>query len=731
MTRKIVGFAAVGVVGMGALALACAPAHPAPSAPSPAATSAPEIAPTPALRRDTLVETLHGTPVADPYRWLEDGASPDVAAFTDRQNQRTRRFLDAIPGLSSLTADVRELLEVGYVNPPAVTVSGATRRYFYTKREGSQNQPTLYVRDGAKGSPKVLLDVSALSADGTTALDWWYPSWDGKRIAWGRSDSGSEESTLFVRDVDSGADLADRIPRTRHASLAWEPSGKAFFYSRYPEPGSVPPGDEKYFSRIYRHVLGEDAAKDALVFGEGRARTDIPVVAISPNGRWLTVQVHLGWDKSEIYLKDLSKGLAAPWTPVVEKVPALFEATPLDDKLYILTNDGASRYKLVSASYASPGRAGWKTVLAEGEDVLDNVTFLKQQIVAGFMHEASSRLERFGYDGKTRGSIALPGIGSARATGAWNDDEAFFSYASYVVPPTVRRIDLKDKDPRPEIWDSVGAKFVMNDVEVSRLWATSKDGTKVPMFVIAKKGLARDGKNAAILTGYGGFNASQTPSFNARALASVQHGAVWAVAVLRGGGEFGEAWHQAGMLDKKQNVFDDFAACAEALVAEKITEPGRLGMIGGSNGGLLVATTATQRPELFRAGLALVPLTDMVRFPRFLIAKLWVSEYGDPASAEDFRWLYAYSPYHHVKAGVRYPAMMFTTAQSDSRVDPLHARKMAAAMQEVAKDPERPVLLRVETKAGHGAGKPVTLLAQETADGLGFLLHELGLPLTR
>jgi prolyl oligopeptidase len=680
-------------------------------------------------RKMDLVETINGVEIRDPYRWLEDADSPEVHEWTARQNERTRAFVDAIPGRERLKEEGKELLEIGYVTAPSVRRSKAGMRYFHTKREGAQNQPTLFVRDGEAGKDRVLLDTSALSADGTTALDWWYPSWDGALVAWGRSDSGSEESVLHVRDVATGKDLPDRIDRTRHASLAWLPDGKSFYYSRYPEPGTVPAGDEKYSAKIYLHMLGQDPKQDKLVYADSRDKTFIPVVDTSPNGRWLILRVHMGWDKSEVYIRDLAKGDAGQFVPVAVGAHAVFEPIARNDRLFIQTNDGAPRYKLYAVSYDKPERAAWKEIIAEGKDVLNDVTILKNEIVASYMHEGASRIARFGLDGKAHADLLLPGIGSAGASGAWDGDEAFLSFTSYVVPYQVYRVDLRAPQPKLQMWDRVGAKFAVDDVEVQRLYATSKDGTKVPMFVIAKKGLVRDGKNPTVLYGYGGFNINLTPAFSARALTSVKHGAVWVMAILRGGGEFGEDWHRAGMLGNKQNVFDDFYACAEALVNEKITGPDHLGIVGGSNGGLLVAVAATQRPELFRVGLSLVPLTDMVRYQRFRIARLWIPEYGDPDKAEDFKWLYAYSPYHHVKEGVRYPAMLFTTAESDSRVDPMHARKMAARLEEVQHDPSRPILLRVETKAGHGAGKPVSKLADELADELSFLLHELGVTL--
>ncbi len=677
-------------------------------------------------RKMDLVENLHGMAVADPYRWLEDGESPEVRAWTDRENYTTRQILDAIPGREKLKTEALDLLQIGHVGAPAVrtTKTGASR-YFHTKREGAQNQPTLYVRDGVAGKDRVLLDVSSLSEDGTTSLDWWFPSRDGDLMAWGRSESGSEESTLYVRDVATGKELPDRIEHTRYASVAWMPDGKSFYYSRHPEPGSVPAGDEKYWKKIFLHVLGTDPKTDKLVY-ERQDKTDVPACMVTPNGRWLVIRVHMGWDKSEVFVKDLAKGESSPWVAIAEKIHAIFEPIGRNDRLYIQTNDGAPRYKLYAVDWEKPQRANWKELIPEGKDVLDEVAILKNEIVSTYMHDASTRVERFGLDGKSRGAIALPGIGTANLAGAWDGEEVFASFTSYVVPFQVLREDLRAPGAKLETWDRVGAKFSADDIDVQRLYATSKDGTKVPMFVIAKKGFERNGKNPTVLYGYGGFNVNQTPAFSARALTSVRHGAVWVTTILRGGGELGEDWHKAGMLEKKQNVFDDYHACAQKLFDEKITTPDKLGIVGGSNGGLLVATAVTQHPEMFRVGLSLVPLTDMIRYHRFRIAKLWIPEYGDPDKAADFRWLYAYSPYHHVKDGVRYPAMLFTTAESDSRVDPMHARKMTARMQEVQKDPTRPILVRVETKAGHGAGKPVSKVAEELADELSFLLHELG-----
>ena len=680
-------------------------------------------------RKSDVVDTIHGVRVPDPYRWLEDGDSEEVKKWTEAQNAATREKLDAIAGRDGLKKEITTLLQIGPVGAPAIRPSKAGIRYFHQKREGAQNQPSLYVREGHAGKDRVLIDVAALSSDGTTALDWWFPSWDGALVAWGKSESGSEESVLHVRDVVTGKDLTDRIDRTRHASVAWLPDGKSFYYSRYPEAGTVPAGEEKYHSKIYLHVIGQDPKNDKLVFGDGRDKTDIPQVMISPNGRWLVVRVHMGWDKSDVFVKDLHQPTGVAFKPVVTGVPALFEPSPENDRLYMMTNDGAPRYRLYEVDYARVEREKWKELVPEGKDVLTSFDVLKSEIVTTYLHDASSRVERFGLDGKAKGSIALPALGSASTTGISTSDELFVSFTSYTTPPQVLRGDMHN-GPAISIWDRVG-ELKDEGIEIQQLFATSKDGTKVPMFVIAKKGLKKTGKNPTVLYGYGGFNVNQTPAFSSRALASVRRGAVWATAILRGGGELGEDWHKGGMLEKKKNVFDDLYACAELLFKEKIAAPESLGVVGGSNGGLLVATAVTQRPEMFRVGLSLVPLTDMVRYHHFRIAKLWIPEYGDPDKPEHFKFLHAYSPYHHVENGTKYPSMLFTTAESDSRVDPMHARKMAARMQEAQGDGDRPILIRVETKAGHGAGKPVTKLADELSDELAFLLTELGVSLER
>jgi prolyl oligopeptidase len=679
-------------------------------------------------RKDDLVEWLHGIAVADPYRWLEEGDSAAVRAWDDAQNTQTRTWLERVPARDALRARIRDLLSVGHAGAPvARTTQQGTRRYFHARRDADQEQSVLVVREGVDGADRVLIDPAPLSADRTTAIDWWVPSRDGSRVAWGLSEGGTEQSTLRVRDVSAAEDLPDRIPFTRHASVAWLPDGETFYYTRYPEPGAVPAGDEKYHCRVFRHRLGDDPASDLVVFGEGRDKLDVPAVSASPDGRWLVVRVHMGWHKSELWLRDLTVQ-GAPWVALATGADALYEPTPLDDVLYVLTNDGAPRYRLFAVDYGGPARAAWREVLPEGRDVLTDVAVVggaregDRTLVAAYLHEASARIERFSADGVALGPVALPSLGSAVVSGAHDGADAFIAFTSFAAPWQVLRVA---PDGHVATWDRVGGAITLPEVRVSMLYATSKDGTRIPMFVIEREGTPRDGSSSAVLYGYGGFNIAQTPAFSARTLLTVERGGVWVVALLRGGGEFGEDWHRAGMLDRKQNVFDDLIACAEEIVRAGVTRPERLGVVGGSNGGLLVAAAVTQRPELFRAALCLVPLADMLRYHRFRIGRLWIAEYGDPDEAEAFAWIYPYSPYHHVRDGARYPSVLLATAESDSRVDPMHARKMTARLQAAQGEASRPILLRVEARAGHGAGKPVAKLVDELCDEMAFLFHEL------
>ena len=684
--------------------------------------------PYPPTKIEPVVEKIHGVEIVDPYRWLEDGASPAVKDWTAKQNVYTRSALDKLPGRDKIHARFETLLDIGSLSTP----EPAKGRYFYTKREGKQNQPILYVREGLHGKDRVLVDPNALDKEGTTALDWYFPSDDGTLLAYGLSANGSEQSTLRVRDVAGGKDLPDVIEQARACSLAWTPDAKGFYYTRYPTEGAVPKGDEKYHRRVFFHGLGGDPAKDREVFGEGRAKEDWPNVALSPDGRWLVVTVEQGWAKTEVYYADLhapADRRGPVFQPLVEKVDALFSVTPRNDRFYVQTNEKAPRSRVLVVDPKEPApHDKWKEILPEDKDVLEGFAVVGDVIAAQYMSQASSRLRLFGAAGKPLQEVPLPTLGTlAGLGGEWDGDELLFGFQSFTAPQTVYRLDLKKPaEAKAELWGRVEADVDFSQYEVEQVTYPSKDKTPVTMFLAHKKGVAMDGANPTLLYGYGGFNVSLTPSFGASRFLFLEQGGVLAIANLRGGGEYGEEWHQAGMLGKKQNVFDDFIAAAEWLVEHKVTNRDRLAIQGGSNGGLLMGAALTQRPELFRAVVCQVPLLDMLRYEKFQIARLWIPEYGSAEDPEQFKWLYAYSPYHHVKDGTAYPAVLIEAAESDSRVDPLHARKMAARLQ-AATSSDRPILLRLETKAGHGQGKPRAKVVEELTDVWSFLFSQLGM----
>lgn len=678
-------------------------------------------------RRDPIVETLFGTPVADPYRWLENATNPEVSAWIDRQNELTELTLRRVAARSVIRDRIAELLEIGTLSRPWVRrTAGGELRFFYTRREGKQNHPVLFVRDGISGPDRVLLDPNTLGGDeSTTALDWFVPSERGELLAYGLSERGTEDSTLYVLDVERGRRLPDVIPRTRHASIAWLPDASGFFYSRYPEPSTVPAGEERYHRKIYEHRIGDAPERDRLVFGEDLERTDFPNVSLSPDGRWMAVTVNRGFSENAIYLADRSLS-PLRFRLVTPPGRHLYYAVLRNDALYVMTNEGAPRYRLFAVDPERPQRERWRLLIAEhSEDTLDHFSVIGGEILVGYLHHAASRLERFDLTGKSRGPIPLPVLGSSSGfSGVHDGSDVFYGFESFAVPPEIRHLNLVNgNDVR---WQAVSAPRFDAEFRVEARSARSKDGTRVPYTLVYRRDLDLDsGDNPTLLYGYGGFNVNLLPSFTRSTYALLERGGVYVQANIRGGGELGEAWHRGGQLENKQNSFDDFIAVAEDLVATRVTRPERLAIHGRSNGGLLVAAAVTQRPDLFRAAVAGVPLTDMVRYPRFLIAKLWVPEYGSPDDPDGFRTLFAYSPYHNIRPNTAYPAVLVTTAESDTRVDPLHARKFVAALQH-ATSSDRPILLRTERAAGHGAGTPVKKLVSELADTFTFILAELG-----
>jgi prolyl oligopeptidase len=683
------------------------------------ATEATRTPAPPPTRREPVTEVLHGESITDPYRWLEDGDAPDVTAWTAAQNAHTEAWLAARPGRAAIGTRLAELLAIGSIGTPT-PVRG---RYLYQRREGTQNQPVLYVRDGVDGPDRVAVDPNALSAEGTTALDWYHPSPDGRLLAYGLSTDGSEHSTLHVLDLGTLAPLPDRIQRTRAADVAWLPDGRGFYYTRYPAPGEVPEGEEPYHRAVWFHRLGDDPAQDEPVF-KPALKEHWPGVSLSEDGRWLVVSVARTFDQTDLYLRDLAAG--GPLVAVAKDLPATYEGQVVRDTLYIRTNEGASTYRLYATDAAGPERAAWRELVPPRADaVLSSVSVTHDHLVLDYLERASARLVVTSLEGKGARPLDLPAIGSLFGLGSEPDGaELFYGFSSYTVPPSIYRVALATGERR--LWQRVEADIEPERFAVEQVTYPSRDGTPVSMFMVRRRDVARGAGAPCYLTGYGGFNISMTPAFARSLLLWLERGGIVAVPNLRGGGEYGEAWHQDGMLGRKQNTFDDFITAAEWLVRERWTTPARLAVAGGSNGGLLMGAVLTQRPDLFRAVVIQVPLLDMLRYHRFLIARLWIPEYGSPEVAEQYAWLRAYSPYHHVVDGTAYPAVLLATAESDTRVDPLHARKMAARLQ-AATSSGRPVLLRIEAKAGHGAGKPLAKVLEELTDTWTFIFDEVGL----
>jgi prolyl oligopeptidase len=632
----------------------------------------PEAAPE--AKITTVIDNYHGRQIADPYRWLEDSTSPDTQQFVAAQNAYTRSVLENIPGRDELRRRIERLLTIGRVASPRT----GGNNYFYERRDGRQNQAVVYVREGPNGKAlqkkdRALIDVNTLAPDGTIALDWWYPSEDGKYVVFGTSPNGSELSTLQVIETSTGKLRAEKIERTRAASVAWLPDSSGFYYTRYPRAGDVPSGEEMYNRRVFFHQLGSsgnaEGAQDPLIFpadGIELAPQHWPNVYLSNDGRWLLVDVSEGWTKTELYLKHLSlKELssidaAAPqgrFERVTTGGNFLYHAEVLDGQLYITSNEGAPRFRVFKVACAAPERANWQEIIPESDAVIEgHAAIIARKLFVHSIKNASSQLSLFHLDGKPVANVAMPALGSIFDLGGnWNSESGFFGFVSYAVPPTVFEVSLSGQTTE---WARVESGIDPARYQVEQLWFNSKDGTSVPMFVVSKKGLVKNGRNPTLLSGYGGFNVGRTPFFNRNVmLLLLEQGGVYVDVQLRGGNEFGEDWHRNGMLDKKQNVFDDFIAAAEHLIAENYTDAEHLAIQGGSNGGLLMGAALTQRPELFRAVVCQVPLLDMLRYQGFQIAKLWIPEYGSSDDPEQFEYLRAYSPYHHVRAGTRYPAV--------------------------------------------------------------------------
>ncbi|WP_414412316.1 prolyl oligopeptidase family serine peptidase [Synechococcus sp. O70.1] len=669
----------------------------------------------------TVVDIYHGQPVPDPYRWLEDLDSERTRAWVEAQNRLTFDYLQRIPARQRLLERLRQLWNYEKYSQPFKEGG----RYFYFKNDGLQNQSVLYTQESLEAEARVLLDPNTLSEDGTVALSGIAISRDGRYLAYGLSRSGSDWQEWKVRDIATGEDLPDHLRWIKFSGASWTPDGQGFFYSRYDEP---PPGREyesaNYFQKLYYHRLGTPQSEDLLVYHRPDQKEWGFAGGVTEDGNYLIISVWRGTDpKNLLFYKDLRD----PNLPVVELIRE-FEADYSfvgndGSRFWLLTDLDAPRRRLVAIDLDNPGQV--QEVIPEAEETLQGVSLINNQFVAFYLKDAHTQIKTFALDGTYLGEIPLPGLGSASGFGGKRyDTETFYTFTSFTTPPTIYRYDFTTG--RSTLFRQPQVDFDPQAYEVQQVFYPSKDGTRIPMFLVHRRGLARTGDHPTLLYGYGGFGISLTPSFSVGLVAWLEMGGVYAQPNLRGGGEYGEAWHQAGTKLNKQKVFDDFIAAAEWLVANGYTNPSKLAISGGSNGGLLVGACLTQRPDLFAAALPAVGVFDMLRFHKFTIGWAWISEYGSPEDPEEFKALYAYSPLHNLKPGTAYPATLITTADHDDRVVPAHSFKFAAALQ-AAQGGSQPILIRIDTKAGHGAGKPTTKLIEETADRWAFLVEVLGI----
>ena len=670
----------------------------------------------PVARKSDQVDDYHGTKVADPYRWLEDLDSAETAKWVAAENKLTFDFLNSIPQRAAIKERLTRLWNYEKFGVPIKEGS----RYFYTRNSGLQNQSVLYTVTSLEAEPRMILDPNTLSADGTVAVSGVQASPDGKLLAYSLSASGSDWQEWKVRDVQTTKDLSDQLKWVKFSSVSWIRDGKGFFYSRYDEPKADALKGANYFQKVYFHKLGTPQAEDVLVYERPDKQDWLFNGSVTEDGNYLMIAVYQGTDvKNRVYYKDL-KAKDAPVVKLLDDFDAAYTFIGNEGtRFWFQTDQQASRGKLIEIDVTKPARANWKVIVPESKETLQGATFVNHKFVLNYLKDAYTQVKVYDTAGKFVNEIALPGIGTADGFGGKaNDKETFYAFTGFTTPTTIYRYDFATG--KSTVFRQPKVEFNPNDYETKQVFYTSKDGTKVPMFITHKKGLKLDGSNPTYLYGYGGFNISLTPAFSVGNLVWMETGGVYAQPNLRGGGEYGEDWHQGGMKLKKQNVFDDFIAAAEWLIANKYTSTPKLAIGGGSNGGLLVGAAMTQRPDLFGAALPAVGVMDMLRFQKFTIGWAWVSDYGSAENAEDFKALYAYSPLHNIKPGTSYPPTMVITADHDDRVWPGHSFKFAAALQ-AAQAGDAPVLIRIETKAGHGAGKPTSKIIEEIADRWAFL----------
>jgi len=676
----------------------------------------------PAARKSDQVDDYHGTQVADPYRWLEDPDSEETKAWVKAQQEVTANYFADAPMRKEIQDRLTELWNYERFGLP----SERGGKYFFDRNDGLQNQSVIYVADSLNGEPRVLLDPNKLSEDGTVALSGTALSEDGKLLAYGLAASGSDWQEWKVRNVETGEDLADHLQWIKFSGASWTPDGAGFYYSRYDEPNEETKfTDTNYFQKLYFHKIGTPQSEDVLAYDRPDQKEWGFDGEVTEDGKYLIITVTRGTErKNQLFYKDLSQ----PDAKVVELLQgfdAKYEFIANDGAvLYVKTDLDAPRGRVVAIDLAKPDRGDWKEIVPQVDEVLDSASVVGDQLFANYLKDAYSQVQVYDLTGKHLRDVAFPGIGTAGGfRGQRDQDETFYAFTSFIQPTTIYRYDLKTGEST--VFRAPKTPFDPSKYKTRQVFYQSKDGTRVPMFITAKKGLKLDGQNPTLLYAYGGFDIALTPSYSVTTAAWLELGGVYALPNLRGGGEYGREWHEAGMKQRKQNVFDDFIGAAEYLISEGYTSRDKLAIYGGSNGGLLVGACMTQRPDLYGACIPAVGVMDMLRFHKFTIGWAWVPEYGSSDSAEEFKYLYAYSPLHNIKSGVQYPATMITTADHDDRVVPAHSFKFAATLQEAQAGAE-PTLIRIESKAGHGAGTPTSKRIELAADQLSFLAKELG-----
>ncbi len=683
----------------------------------------------PEARTMEQIDEYFGTPVHDPYRWMEDVDSPEVKKWVDAENALTRSYLADVPARDKIHARLMELNDYERFSAP-MTEAG---RYFYRRNSGLQNQAVLYWQEGPGGEPKVLLDPNTLAADGTVALDSISVSDDGKLMAYALAEAGSDVQKVHIKDVASGKNLPDIVDWVKFSGVSWKKDASGFFYSSF----GVPKNDAEratvlksatVFHKLYLHKLGTPQSADQIIFERPDDKEMLVNAGVSEDGRWLFIGQTKGHNNA-LSVKDLTK----PDAPIIKIAPvddARYEPiSAIGHEVWMMTTSDAPNGRMVKVDLEHPERPNWKTIVAEAAQPIDNAAIVHDTLILTYLVDAKSEVQFHKLDGTLDHKLELPGLGIAVMSGGKRTEtETFFTFTNYTTPPTVYRLDMKTF--ATSVWKRPKLVFDPAQYETKQVFTTSRDGTRVPLFITYKKGMKMDGSAPTILYGYGGFNISLGPAYASSRLAWMEMGGIYAEAILRGGGEYGERWHEAGTKLHKQNVFDDFIGCAEYLINNGYTSAKKLAINGGSNGGLLVGAVELQRPELFGAVLAQVGVMDMLRFDKFTIGYAWKSDYGSPSDNEaEFRAIYKYSPLHNVHAGTHYPPTLITTADHDDRVFPAHSFKFAATMQQAAEETPgaAPVLIRIETRAGHGGGMPLSKQLDVTADMYAFLVKELGM----